>query len=138
MEVKESAACGISQREFTIDFDTEELPDVYRIFRYAKDGTGFYDEGFLEDLNSQMAYIIGPSLQEEPPALVEEGIIHWEEDGTSCHLILNEEETRKLREILAGVEHPGEGFDRDLLQKLMNQMMELAPGILENLPVINR
>jgi len=138
MEVRESAACGISQREFTMDFDTEELPDMYRIFRYAKDRTGFYDEGFLEDLNSQMAYIIGPSLQEDPPETVEEGIIHWEEEGGTFHLILNEEESCKLRVILAGVDHPGEGLDRDLLQKLMDQMMDLAPSILQNLPVINR
>jgi hypothetical protein len=138
MEVRESAACGISQREFTVDFDTEELPDMYRIFRYAKDGTGFYDEDYLEDLRSQMAYIIGPSLQEHPPQTVEEGIIHWEEEGVSFHLILNEDESRKLREILAGVDHPGEGFDRGLLQKLMDQMMDLAPSILQNLPVINR
>ncbi|MBN1103181.1 MAG: hypothetical protein JXL84_07195 [Deltaproteobacteria bacterium] len=138
MEVRESAACGISQREFTIDFDTEELPDIYRVFRYAQDGTGFYDEDFLEDLKSQMSYIIGPSLQEDAPEAVEEGILHWEDEGGSFHLILNEEESRKLREILSGVDHPGEGFDRDLLQRLMDQMMELAPSILQNLPVINR
>ncbi len=138
MEVRETAACGISQREFTIDFDPEELPDMYRVFRYVKDGTGFYDEDFLEDLQSQMAYIIGPSLNEDPPEHIEEGIIHWEEEGNTYHLVMNEQEACKLREILAAVEHPGEGLDQELNRKLMDQMMEAAPSLLHNLPVINR
>lgn len=138
MEVRETAACGISQREFTIDFDQAEFPDMYRVFRYAKDRTGYYDEGFLEDLKLQMSYIIGPLVQEEPQEQIEEGIIHWVEEGPSYHLILNEQEAQKLFQILSGVEHPGEGFDKGLNQKLMDQMMETAPAILSNLTVINR
>jgi len=138
MEVRETAACGISQREFTMDFDQDEFPDMYRVFRYAKDGTGYYEEGFLEDLKLQMAYIIGPSVQEAPQDQVEEGIIHWLEDGPSYLLVLNEQEARHLFQILSAVEHPGEGFDKGLNQKLMDQMMEMASTILGNLTVINR
>ena len=138
MEVRETAACGISQREFTMDFDLDEFPDVYRVLRYAMDGTGYYEEGFLEDLKLQMAYIIGPSVQEETQDLVEEGIIHWVEDGPSYHLVLNEQEARQLYRILSAVDHPGEGFDKSLNQRLMEQMMEMAPTILGNLTVINR
>ncbi len=138
MEVRETAACGISQREFTMDFDQAEFPDMYRVLRYAKDGTGYYDEGFLEDLKLQMAYIIGPSVQEEPQDQIEEGIIHWVEEGPSCHLVLNEQEAQQLYRILSAAEHPGEGFDKSLNQKLMDQMMEMAPTIIGNLTVINR
>ena len=138
MEVRETAACGISQREFTMDFDQAEFPDMYRVLRYAKDGTGYYDEGFLEDLKLQMSYIIGPSVQEEPQDHIEEGIIHCFEEGPSYHLILNEQEAQKLFQILSAVEHPGEGFDKGLNQVIMDQMMEAAPAILSNLTLINR
>jgi heat shock protein HspQ len=111
---------------------------MYRVFRYAKDGTGYYEEGFLEDLKLQMSYIIGPSVQEEPQDQIEEGIIHWVEEGPFYHLVLNEQEAQKLFQILSAVEHPGEGFDKGLNQKLMDQMMETAPAILSNLTVINR
>ena len=138
MEVKETAACGISQREFAIEFDTEDLPEIFRVFRFAQDGTGYYDEDFLEDLKSQMAYIIGPSLEEEPTDEIEDETMHWEDEGTSYNLCFNEEESRKLLQILSSVDHPGEGMDNELNQKLMAQMLEMAPSVLENLPVINR
>jgi len=137
MEVRETAACGISHREFAIEFDSEEFPEIYRVFRYAKDGTGFYDEDFLEDLKSQMSYIIGPSLEEEPQELEEESI-HWEDSGTSYVLHFKEPEAPRLYRVLNAVEHPGEGLDGVLNDKLMEQMMEMAPSLLENLPVINR
>ncbi len=138
MEVKETAACGISQREFAIEFDAEELPDIYRIFLYVQEGIGFYDENFLDDLKSQMSYIIGPSLDEEPSDEGEEEGVHWEEEGSSFNLVFNETEARKLHQILLAVEHPGEGFEKLLNQKLLEQMMEIAPTVLENLPMINR
>jgi hypothetical protein len=138
MEVRETAACGISLREFAIEFEAEELADMYRVLRYTKDGTGFYDEDFVDDLKSQMAYIIGPSLEEEPPEELEEETIHWEDTGTSYNLNFNEPEAGKILQILTAVAHPGEGFDHELNRKLMDQAMEMAPSILDNLPVINR
>jgi len=137
MEVREAAACGISLREFVIEFDTEELPDIYRVFHYAQTGVGFYEEDFLEDLKAQMAYIIGSSVEEEPPE-IEEETIHWEDTGVSYELAFNEPEGAKLYQIFNGVETPGEGFDLEMNKKLMSSLMELAPSILENLPIINR
>ena len=137
MEVRETAACGISLREFAIEFDSEELPDIYRVFRYVKNGTGFFDEDFIEDLKSQMTYIIGPSLEEEPQELDEESI-RWEDTGVSYNLNFKEPEAAKLIQILDAVENPGEGFDTALNERLMDQMMEMAPSVLDNLPVINR
>jgi len=137
MEVKETAACGISLREFAIEFETDELADMYRILRYAQNEEGFYDEDFLDDLKSQMVYIIGPSVEEEPEDDVEE-TIRWEDTGTSFMLHFTEPEGSKILMVLNGVETPGEGFDKGMSQKLMDQMMEMAPSLLENLPVINR
>ena len=34
MEVKETAACGISLREFAIEFETDELVDMYRTLNF--------------------------------------------------------------------------------------------------------
>ena len=137
MEVKETAACGISLREFAIEFEEDEIVDIFRIMNYAQNEVGFYDEDFLEDLVSQMAYIIGPSLEEEPQDDVDE-TIHWEETDGSYSLAFTEPEGPKLLQILNAVERPGEGFDKALNQKLLDQMMEIAPTQLENLPVINR
>ena len=137
MEVKETAACGISLREFGIELETDEIVDFYRILGYVRSGEGFYDDDFLDDLKSQMAYIIGPSVEEEPEDDMEE-TIHWEDTGTSFMLHFTEPEGSKLMQIFNAVETPGEGFDKGVNQKLMDQMMELAPSLLENLPVINR
>ena len=138
MEVKETAACGISLREFAIEFDQDEIVDIYRILNYAQNEVGFYDDDFLDDLKSQMSYIIGPSLDEEPSEESEEETIHWEDTGVSYDLHFNEPEAGKLLQILNAVEHPGEGFDKGMNQKLLDQAMEIAPTALENLPVINR
>ena len=50
MEVRETAACGISKREFAIEFEAGELINVYRVMHYAQKGIGFYDEDFLEEV----------------------------------------------------------------------------------------
>ena len=41
-------------------------------------------------------------------------------------------------QIINGVENPGEGFDKEMNQKILDAMMEMAPSVLENLTVINR
>lgn len=138
MEVRETAACGISLREFTIEFDTDQVVDIYRSLHYAQNEVGFYDEDFLEDLKAQMAYIIGPSLEEELPEGIDEETIHWEDAGASYNLTFNEPEGAKLLQILKAVEHPGEGFDKEMNRKLLDQMTEMVPTLLENLPVVNR
>jgi hypothetical protein len=137
MEVKETAACGISLREFAIEFETDELADIYRILNYAQSEEGFFDEDFLDDLKSQMTYIIGGSVEEEPQDKIEESV-HWEETDSSYNLHFSEPEGAKLFQILNGVEHPGEGFDQEMNQKLLDEMREMAPSVLENLTVINR
>ena len=137
MEVKETAACGISLREFAIEFEQDEIVDMFRILRYVQNEVGFYDEDFLDELKSQMSYIIGPSLEEEPADDIEE-TIHWEDTDATYNLAFTEPEAVKLMQILNATENPGEGFDREMNQKLMDQMMEMAPTELSNITVINR
>jgi len=55
MEVKETAACGISLREFAIEIEEDEIVDMYRIMNFAQNEEGFYDEDFLDDLKAQMS-----------------------------------------------------------------------------------
>ena len=138
MEVKETAACGIAEREFAIEFEDDDFIDMYRVMRYVENGIGFYEEDFLEDLQSQMLYIIGPSVEEDPPEEIVDNKMEWEDTGTSYNLNFNDETATKLHQILSAVEHPGEGFDEEMRQMIADGMMELNPTALENLPLINR
>ncbi len=138
MEVKETAACGIAQREFAIEFDDDEFNDMYRVMRYVEAGVGFYEEDFIEDLQSQMVYIIGSSVEEDPPEEILDDKMEWEDTGTSFNLNFNDETDTKLHQILSAVEHPGGGFDEEMRVRITDGMMELNPTQLENLPLINR
>ena len=138
MEVKETAACGISQREFAIELDGNELVDFYRVLLYAHEGTGFYDEDYLEELRAQLFYVIGPSLEESVSDDAAEDMIKWEDTAGSYTLNFNEDMARRLNQILAAVENPGEAFDEALNQKIMDQMLQMAPNTLQDLPKINR
>ena len=97
MEVKETAACGISQREFAVEFDEEDLIAFYRILRFARDEVGFYDEDYLEDLESQLSYIVGPAFEEEPEGSPAEIELGFEESGDGYLLKFNEESAKSLR-----------------------------------------
>jgi hypothetical protein len=138
MEVKETAACGIAEREFAIEFEDDDFIDMYRVMRYVENGVGFYEEDFLEDLKSQMLYIIGPSVEEDPPEEIVDNKMEWEDTDTSYNLNFNDETATKLHQILSAVEHPGEGFDEEMRQVIADGMVELNPTALENLPLINR
>ena len=138
MEVKETAACGIAEREFAIEFEDDDFIDMYRVMRYVENGVGFYEEDFLEDLQSQMLYIIGPSVEEDPPEEIVDNKMEWEDTDTSYNLNFNDETATKLHQILSAVEHPGEGFDEEMRQVIADGMVELNPTALENLPLINR
>jgi hypothetical protein len=140
MEVRETAACGISQREFMIGLDEDDLVPFYRIFRYAQDGTGFYDQGFLDDLKTQMLYIIGHSLEDEASEEACLTNVCWDDEGGQFDygLKFKESEAKKIYKILNSVDTPGEGFDKELNQKILDQLLELAPALLKNLPMINR
>lgn len=138
MEVREIAACGIAQRVFSLELEEEDLAPIYRILRYAHQGVGFYDPDFLEDLKSQMAHIVGPAVEKEPGEDVTGEDVHWREGQGAYYLNFGEAEAPKLYQVFSAVSHPGEGYDRELAQRLLDQAMEMAPSLLSNLPVINR
>ena len=138
MEVRETAACGISKREFAIEFEGDELVNVYRVMHYAQKGIGYYDEGFLEDLLSQMSFIIGAAVFEPKEENSPDDSIRWEDTGIGYVVFFNETEAGNLFRIFNRAKTPGEGFNRELNQKLLNQMLEMAPTQLQNLPIINR
>ena len=137
MEVSETAACGISQREFAIAFDADELAEMYRILRYTLTGAGFYDEDFLEDLKAQMEYIVGPLVEDEP---VDDAEIKmaWEDTDVEYVLSFKEEVAGVFYRLLGAVDNPEEGIYAELNQDLLDQMMAMAPSTLDGLPVINR
>jgi hypothetical protein len=134
MEVKETAACAISQREFAIEFDNDELLEMVRLLRYVTDETDSYDEGFLEDLKSQMAYIIGPSLEEALPEEILEQKMEWEDTGTSFNLTFNDEMARKLWQILERAETPDQDVDRELLNRMVDELRTINPMVVDSLP----
>lgn len=134
MEVKETAACGISQREFAIEFDNDELLEMVRLLRYVTDETDSYDEGFLEDLKSQMAYIIGPSLEEALPEEILEQKMEWEDTGISFNLTFNDEMARKLWQILERAETPDQDVDRELLNRMVDELRTINPMVVDSLP----
>lgn len=137
MEVSETAACGISQREFAVTFDSEKLADMYRVLRYTLSGAGFYDEDFLDDLKSQLVYIVGPPVEEAPEDDVEL-IMAWEDTGGEYTLSFKEEMAGIFYRLLEAVDSPGKGIYAGFNQDLLDQMIEMAPSTLDGLPVINR
>ena len=138
MEVRETAACGISKREFAIEMEGDEFVNLYRVMHYAQKGIGYYDEDFLDNLISQMSYIIGPAVFESGAEDSGGESIHWEDTGIAYVLFFNEPEAAQLFQIFNGAKTPGEGFNRGLNQKLINEIVEIAPTQLQNLPIINR
>jgi hypothetical protein len=133
----ETAACGISQREFAIAFDDHELAEMYRILRYTLSEAGFYNEDFLEDLKAQMEYIVGPSVENEPEEDAEIKM-SWEDTGGEYVLSFKEEVAGIFYRLLGAVDSPEEKIYAGLNQDLLDQMTAMAPSTLDGLPVINR
>ena len=138
MEVVETAACGISERKFAIKFDDDDLPEIYRIMHFAETGNGHYDEEMVDDIKAQIEYIVGVEANQTPEhGLPREGI-EWKEGDEEYHLAFSQTQVGLMMQIINAVETPGEGFDRELNSTLMAQIKDLAPSLLENLPIINR
>jgi hypothetical protein len=138
MEIREIAACGISEKIFAIECEAEDLPHLYRILRYVQAEDGYYDEEFLEELKEQMDYICGDSTRAAPPDDIDLGDVKWTVDGDVYSLVFTETTASSLYAIFDAVEERKDAFDLNLDRRLMAQIKELAPSILDNLPVINR
>ena len=68
-------------------------------------------------------------LDEDPPEDIAEEKMEWEDTGVSLNLNFNDEMARKLRQIVSATEHPGEGFDAGLLERILNGMADIDPSI---------
>ncbi|MFC1735946.1 hypothetical protein ACFL1X_07500 [Candidatus Hydrogenedentota bacterium] len=64
MEVRESAACGISEREFTIEMTETESVVFFKILEAAESGSKECDMDVLDDLLGQMEHVVGSILDE--------------------------------------------------------------------------
>ena len=62
MEVKESAACGIAEREFTIELSETEIIAFYKLLDEASQKIEDKD-GLLEDMLADMEHVVGSALQ---------------------------------------------------------------------------
>ena len=118
MEVRETAACGISERKFAIEFDSDDLPHIYRILRYVISDDGYYDEEFLEDLKEQMIYICGADIEEEPGDDANPDEIVWEEEDDQYNLIFTESAGSLLYQIFSEVEERGPKFRQETGQSI--------------------
>jgi len=63
MEVRETAACGVSEREFSIDLNETEIEKLYKVIKKAVEGDGEIDAQFAEELMTNMKFIVGPSIE---------------------------------------------------------------------------
>ena len=61
MEVKESAACGIAEREFTIEMSETEIVKFYKLLDEAKIED---KDGLIEDMLADMEHVVGQALQQ--------------------------------------------------------------------------
>lgn len=138
METKETAACGIAQREFAVEIDPDELPDFFRIIRFAASGQGKFDEEELDDVMGQMSYICGPGIEEGPDEDADDEEISWKEEDGSFQLVFTETSGAKLYQIFQALSDESDEYDKKLAQRLSDEVQELAPSILDNVPVVNR
>jgi hypothetical protein len=138
MEVRETAACGISEKIFAIECEPEDLPHMYRILRYVQAEDGYYDEEFLDDLKEQMDYICGDIITSDADENIDLEDIKWTEDSDIYSLQFTETTASALFSIFDAVEERKDTFNIELDKRLMSEIKHLAPSILDNLPVINR
>ena len=63
MEVRETTACGVADREFTVNMDERESVKIYRFLKEArKVGIECSDSELLEELIDEIARKVGPTV----------------------------------------------------------------------------
>ena len=64
MEVRETAACGVAEREFAIDFMEHEIVRFFKFLCAAEDAAKKTDPDLIEDMVVQIRQIVGPAVEE--------------------------------------------------------------------------
>jgi len=85
-----------------------------------------------------MEYICGDLLHDAPSSQIIIEDIKWQEADDIYSLLFTETTASTLFAIFDAVEKRKETFNLELDLRLMREIKELAPSILDNLPVINR
>ena len=62
MEVRETAACGITEREFAIDLTETEIISLYKFVKSASEQIDGFNKDLVEELLMQTQHIVGPAV----------------------------------------------------------------------------
>ena len=64
MEVKETAACGISEREFAVALKENEIVKFYKWLDAALENGEDTEDGMIDDMLGSMEHVVGAALNE--------------------------------------------------------------------------
>ena len=64
--------------------------------------------------------------------------MEWEDTGTSFNLTFNDEMARKLWQILEKAETPDQDVDRELLNRMLDELRAINPMVVDNLSGTSR
>ncbi|MEW6356436.1 MAG: hypothetical protein AB1696_08930 [Planctomycetota bacterium] len=109
MEVKETGACGITERQFVIELEEEEIPQVHKMLQAAKKGEEI-DNDLLNDVLAQTKKgtpaegeeVFGIKLNETQIAKVYKMLLVAEDAAKGSD---SEIDADMLDDLLAGMEH---------------------------------
>lgn len=62
MEVRETAACGVAEREFAVDMVEHEIVKFYKVMNAAQEAVGHVAPELIDDLLVQIRQVVGPSV----------------------------------------------------------------------------
>ena len=63
MEVRETAACGVAEREFAIDFMENEIVKFYKFLDATQDAAQGIDPELIDDMLVQIRQVVGPAVE---------------------------------------------------------------------------
>ena len=109
MEVKETGACGITEREFVIELDEDEIPEVHKMLQ-ATEGSEDIDKDLLAEVMAQTGKgtpaegqdVFGIKLNETQIAKVYRMLLIAEEAAKESDSDIDAD---ILDDLLAGMEH---------------------------------
>jgi hypothetical protein len=62
MEVRETAACGVAEREFAIDLMENEIVKFYKFLDATQDAGNQIDADLFDDMIVQIRQVVGPAV----------------------------------------------------------------------------
>lgn len=65
MEVRETAACGVAEREFCIDLGEDEIVNFFQFLVEAEDAADKIDPELINGMLAQIRQIVGPAVEQQ-------------------------------------------------------------------------